>query len=51
MALVREPVGEWVRLSARTRRAVDGIGLTTGRLSDRMGYVGEVAQPLLIAAR
>ena len=51
VALLRHPVGEWVRLAAQTRRATDGIGLTTGQLSDRDGYLGEVAQPLMISAR
>ena len=51
VALIRHPAGEWVRLTAQTRRAADGIGLTTGQLGDREGYVGDVAQPLMIATR
>ena len=51
VAFIRHPIGDWVRLAAHTRRSTDGIGLTTGQLGDRDGYVGDVAQPLMISAR
>lgn len=51
VAFIRHPAGEWVRLAARTRRTADGIGLTSGQLGDRDGYVGDVAQPLMISSR
>jgi acyl-CoA thioesterase superfamily protein/acyl-Coa thioesterase superfamily protein len=51
VSLVRPPTGDWVHLAAATRRATDGIGLTRGMLSDQADYIGEVGQPLLIAAR
>jgi hypothetical protein len=49
--LLREPAGEWVHLDCATRLAEDGIGLTTGVLSDVDGAVGEVTQPLLVRER
>jgi hypothetical protein len=51
VTVLREPVGEWVQLSARTRRAPDGVGVTTAQLADADGYIAEVAQPLMIAPR
>ena len=49
--LLREPVGEWVHLDARTQLAEDGLGLSSGVLSDEQGTIGEVAQPLLVRER
>lgn len=49
--LRRHPIGEWVHLACRTATGDDGIGLTTGVLSDPGGAVGTVEQPLLIAPR
>ena len=49
--MLRAPAGEWVQLAAHTRRAPDGIGVAAGQLADRDGYLGEVAQPLMIAPR
>ena len=49
--LLREPVGEWVHLDARTQLAEDGLGLSSGVLSDERGTIGEVAQPLLVRER
>jgi acyl-CoA thioesterase superfamily protein/acyl-Coa thioesterase superfamily protein len=51
VTMLRAPFGEWVQLTARTRRAADGIGVASGHLADQDGYVGEVAQPLMIALR
>ena len=49
--LLREPAGEWVHLDCATRLSEDGLGLTSGVLSDEHGAVGEVAQPLLVRER
>jgi Thioesterase-like superfamily len=49
--LLREPAGEWVHLDCRTQLAEDGIGLSSGVLSDEHGALGEVAQPLLVRER
>jgi hypothetical protein len=51
MHLQRYPVGDWIRLSARSDSGRDGIGLTEGTLSDRTGRCGTVTQPLLVAPR
>jgi hypothetical protein len=51
MHLHRPPVGEWVRLTARSDPGQDGIGLTEGTLADRTGRCGTVTQPLLVAPR
>lgn len=49
--LLRHPVGDWVNLTASTRFAPDGLGITHADLADESGWVGEVSQPLLVAAR
>ena len=49
--LMRPPVGEWVHLNSHTRLADDGIGLAHADLHDERGFLGEVAQPLLIQQR
>jgi hypothetical protein len=51
MHLHRYPVGEWVRLTAKSDPGHDGIGLTEGTLADAQGRCGIVAQPLLVAPR
>ena len=48
---LREPVGEWVLLDARTQLAEGGAGLATSVLSDRSGPVARGAQALLVAPR
>jgi hypothetical protein len=48
---VREPVGEWVCLDARTQIAAGGAGLASSVLSDRTGPVARGAQALLVARR
>jgi hypothetical protein len=48
---VREPVGEWVCLDARTQIAQGGAGLATSVLSDRTGPVARGAQALFVAPR
>jgi hypothetical protein len=49
MTMLREPVGEWVHLAARSTLGMDGIGLTHGHLADETGPVAIVSQPLLVA--
>lgn len=49
ITLNRYPAGEWVLISARSDLADDGVGSTTGTLSDASGVIGSVTQPLLIA--
>jgi hypothetical protein len=51
MHLHRYPVGEWVRLTAKSDPGHDGIGLTEGTLTDAAGRCGTVTQPLLVAPR
>jgi hypothetical protein len=48
---LREPVGEWVLLDARTEIAEGGAGLASSVLSDRSGPVARGAQALLVAPR
>jgi hypothetical protein len=49
--LLRPPVGEWVHMACRTYLSDDGVGLAHADLSDTQGFVGEVAQPLLVQRR
>jgi hypothetical protein len=49
VTLHRYPVGEWVLITARSDLADDGLGSTTGTLSDTSGAIGNVTQPLLVA--
>jgi hypothetical protein len=49
LTMLREPVGEWIHLAARTTLGTDGIGLCHGQLSDETGPVAIVSQPLLVA--
>lgn len=49
ITLHRYPAGEWVLLAARSELATDGLGSTSGILSDESGPVGTVTQPLLVA--
>ena len=49
--LLRPAAGEWVHLASRTHLADDGIGLAHADLFDADGFIGEVAQPLLVQRR
>ena len=49
ITLHRYPAGEWVLISARSDLADDGLGSTSGTLSDFSGPLGSVTQPLLVA--
>jgi Thioesterase-like superfamily len=51
MHLHRYPVGQWVRLTAKSDPGHDGIGLTEGTLADVFGRCGTVTQALLVAPR
>ncbi len=49
--LLRPSAGEWVHLACRTHLTDDGVGLAHADLFDTDGFVGEVAQPLLVQRR
>jgi hypothetical protein len=49
--LLRPPSGEWVFMACRTHLTDDGVGLARADLFDPHGFVGEVAQPLLVQRR
>ena len=49
--LLRPADGEWVHLACRTELAADGIGLAHGDLYDLDGFLGQVAQPLVVRQR
>jgi hypothetical protein len=49
--LLREPVGEWVALQARTDLGPDGAGQATSVLYDESGRIGTAAQSLFVDAR
>jgi hypothetical protein len=51
MTLLRPPEGEWVHMACRTHLTDDGVGLAHADLFDEDGFVGEVAQPLLVQRR
>lgn len=51
VTVLREPVGEWMFLDARSTIGPHGRGLARAHLSDPTGLVAEVAQPLLVAPR
>jgi len=49
--LVREPVGDWVLLDARTSIDPLGVGLASSRLYDGGGEIGLAAQTLYVDRR
>jgi hypothetical protein len=49
--LLRNPVGEWVGLDARTTLDVDGVGIADTLLLDGQGAIGRSSQSLFIAER
>jgi acyl-coenzyme A thioesterase PaaI-like protein len=51
VTMLREPVGEWVHMAARTTLGDDGIALCHGHLSDEQGPVALVSQPVLVGRR
>jgi len=51
VALLREPVTDWVCLDSITYPLGDGIGLTDTALFDEQGRIGRATQSLLVAPR
>jgi hypothetical protein len=51
LALHRDPVGEWLCLSAATAASPAGSGLAAGRLDDARGDCGRILQTLLVTER
>ncbi|WP_372411174.1 thioesterase family protein [Streptomyces luteireticuli] len=51
LALHRDPVGEWLCLTAATAASPGGTGLASGRLDDASGDCGRILQTLLVAER
>jgi hypothetical protein len=51
VSLAREPIGDWIVLDAETWIGPHGAALACGRLGDRSGYFGRVAQTLVIERR
>ncbi|MEU5885110.1 thioesterase family protein [Spirillospora sp. NPDC047279] len=49
VALHRDPVGEWLFMSARLQSAPGGCALAESRLADSAGTVGQGLQTLLVA--
>jgi hypothetical protein len=49
--LLRPPTGEWVHMACRTHLTADGMGLAHADMFDTQGFIGEVAQPLLVQKR
>ena len=51
VTLLRPPTGAWVHLACRTYLTDDGVGLAHADLFDPDGFIGEVAQPLVVQKR
>jgi hypothetical protein len=51
VSLAREPIGDWIALDAETWIGPDGAALALGRLGDRFGSFGRVAQALVVERR
>ena len=51
VTLLRDPVGPWVLLDARTRIAPEGIGWASSTLHDERGPIGFAQQTLFVQAR
>src|SRR5664280_229677 len=51
VALLRDPTGEWICLSARTTIGTDGTGLVNTELVDSDGAIGRAMQTRLVAAQ
>jgi hypothetical protein len=49
--LLRPANGEWVHMACETENAADGIGICHAELFDDDGFLGAVAQPLLVRQR
>ena len=51
VSLAREPSGEWVGMSAKTKITAEGVGTTHADLFDEAGYLGESLQTLFVEPR
>lgn len=51
VSLAREPIGDWILLAAETWVGPDGAAIACGRLADRTGSFGRVAQTLVVQRR
>ncbi len=51
MTLLRDPVGPWVLLDARTRIEPQGIGASSSVLHDERGPIGWAQQTLFVQTR
>jgi hypothetical protein len=49
--LLRQPVGEWICVDARTLLAPNGCGLAESQLFDELGLIGRATQSLAVRAR
>ncbi len=49
--LLRQPVGEWICVDARTLLAPNGCGLAESQLFDEGGLIGRATQSLVVRAR
>lgn len=47
----RQPMGEWIAVSASTVVGPTGLGTVTGLLFDEAGHVGRLAQGLVVRPR
>lgn len=47
--ILRDPVGDWMHMAARTTLGDDGVGLCHASLSDADGPVALASQPLLVS--
>jgi hypothetical protein len=50
LVLHRDPVGEWLGISARSHWQSTGVGLADALLFDDLGLVGRALQTLLVRA-
>ena len=51
VTLARHPVGEWTGMTATTSIATDGIGITSAKVFDPRGQLGEALQSLFVEPR
>jgi hypothetical protein len=49
--LLRQPIGEWICVDARTLLAPNGCGLAESQLFDETGLIGRATQSLAVRAR
>ena len=49
--LLRQPVGEWICLDARTHLGSNGCGVAESALYDEQGLIGRATQSLAVRPR